>query len=62
MSAFSGDQVYADIGGFLGIGATTVHLSGDQIANVKDDRIDLKITEDEAKRLPSAGENSAPAK
>lgn len=53
ISAISGDQVYADIGGFLGIGETRVLLSPDQIATVNDKRIDLTLTQAQANELPS---------
>jgi hypothetical protein len=52
VSAIVGDQVYADIGGFLGLGETRVLLTPDKIASVKSDRIDLKLTEAEADKLP----------
>jgi hypothetical protein len=52
VAAIMGDQVYADIGGFLGLGETRVLLSLEQIASVKADRIDLTITEAEADKLP----------
>ena len=52
MAAIASDQVYADIGGFLGIGETRVLLSDDSIHAVTDDRIVLKLTEAEAKSLP----------
>lgn len=53
IAAISGDQIYADLGGFLGLGETRVLLSADQIANVQDDRINLKLTKDEADKLPA---------
>ena len=46
------DQVYADMGGLLGIGETRVALAGDSIQAVQDDRIVLKLTETEAELLP----------
>jgi hypothetical protein len=54
VSAISGDKVYADIGGFLGIGESRVLLSADQIARVEDDRIDLTLTEAQTSTLPPA--------
>ena len=59
IGAVSGDQVYADIGGFLGIGETRVLLTPDKIASVKNDRIVLKLTENEAKNLPSVDDKPA---
>ena len=59
IGAVSGDQVYADIGGFLGIGETRVLLTPDKIASVKNDRIVLKLTENEAKKLPSVDDKPA---
>ncbi len=47
------NQVYADIGGFLGIGEKRVALAGDSIQAVQDDRIVLKLTEAEAENLPA---------
>jgi hypothetical protein len=49
-----GDGFDADIGGFLGLGESRVHISSDQIQEVKDDRIVLRLTEAEAKNLPAA--------
>jgi hypothetical protein len=59
ISSVSGDQVYADIGGFLGIGETRVLLTPDKIASVKNDRIVLKLTENEAKNLPPVDDKPA---
>jgi PRC-barrel domain len=53
VSAISGDKVYADISGFLGLGETRVLLSTDQIAHVADDRIDLTLTEAQTDNLPA---------
>ena len=58
VAAIVGDQVYADIGGFLGFGETRVLLSPDQIASVKTDRIDLTITEAAANKLPDVDARS----
>ena len=52
MTGIALDQVYADMGGLLGIGETRVALAGDSIQAVQDDRIVLKLTETEAERLP----------
>lgn len=46
------DQVYADIGGFLGIGETRVALDDDSIEAVKDDRLILKLDEAGVNKLP----------
>jgi hypothetical protein len=59
ISAISGDQIYADIGGFLGIGETRVLLQSTDIASVKEDRVDLTITQAQADKLPAA--DKAPA-
>jgi hypothetical protein len=53
VSAIAGDKVYADIGGYLGIGETRVLLSLDKIAGVQDERIDLTLTEEQAGNLPA---------
>ena len=47
------NQMYADIGGFLGIGEKRVALAGDSIQAVQDDRIVLNLTETEAENLPA---------
>jgi PRC-barrel domain len=59
-----GDQngIYFDMGGFLGIGASTKLVSVEKIQEVKDDRIVLDVTAKEAENLPSkeeAGDSSA---
>lgn len=59
VAAIADDKIYVDMGGFLGLGETRKLLSGDQIQDVKDDRIVLKLTEAEAKDLPATDE--APA-
>ena len=51
----------ADLGGFLGIGATRTLIKADQIQEVKDDRIVLRLTEAEAKSLPPANDNKSSA-
>jgi sporulation protein YlmC with PRC-barrel domain len=48
----------ADLGGFLGIGSTRTLIKADQIQDVKDDRIVLRLTDAEAKNLPAAEEKS----
>ena len=52
------NDLNADLGGFLGIGATRTLIKADQIQDVKDDRIVLRLTEAEAKNLPAAEEKS----
>jgi sporulation protein YlmC with PRC-barrel domain len=47
-------ELYADIGGFLGLGATRTLVRADQIQEVKSDGIVLKLSEAEAKSLPAA--------
>jgi sporulation protein YlmC with PRC-barrel domain len=54
-------QLYVDIGGFLGIGTTRALISSDQIQEVQDDRIVLRLTEAEAKNLPAADDNKPAA-
>jgi sporulation protein YlmC with PRC-barrel domain len=53
-------DLYVDLGGFLGLGATRTLIKSDQIQEVKDDRIVLRLTEAEAKNLPAA-EDEKPA-
>ena len=62
IAAISGDQIYADVGGFLGIGTTRILLTPDQITSVQPDRIELKLTKAEADQLPSADEKPAVTK
>lgn len=49
-------ELYADLGGFLGIGATHALISSDQIQEVKADGVVLKLTKAEAENLPAAVE------
>jgi hypothetical protein len=56
VAATARDKLYVDIGGFLGIGETRVMLDDDQVVAVKANRIDLKLTEAEAKSLPAVNE------
>ena len=56
VSGTAGDKIYFDMGGFLGIGETRVMLDDDSVASVKNDRIQLKLTEAEAKSLPPVDE------
>jgi hypothetical protein len=60
VAKLSGSDVLVDIGGFLGIGATRALIKADQVQDVKDDRIVLKLSEAEAKNLPAA-EDETPA-
>jgi hypothetical protein len=50
--------VYFDMGGFLGLGATRKSITSDQIQAVKNDRIELKLSEAEVKKLPAAHEDN----
>ena len=52
--SLSGGDIYVDVGGFLGLGETRALIKADQIQDVKDDRIVLKLSEAEAKNLPAA--------
>lgn len=56
VSGTAGDMIYVDMGGFLGIGETRVELDNDSVAEVKNDRIHIKLTEAEAKSLPPVDE------
>lgn len=63
VGAIADDQIYADIGGFLGIGESRVLLSTREIGAVTNDRIVLTMTEAEAKSLPATTkEPMSPAK
>ena len=62
VAAIADDSLYVDIGGFLGIGETRVLLDNDKLGAVEPDRIVLKLTEAEAKSLPSTdAKPAAPA-
>jgi hypothetical protein len=52
VAALSGNDLFVDIGGFLGLGETRVLLANDQIDEVRDDRIVLKLSESEVQNLP----------
>jgi hypothetical protein len=62
VAAIANGQLYVDIGGFLGLGETRVLLSDDQIESVTDDRIVLKMTENEAKALPAVDKDAVAPK
>lgn len=62
VAAVSDDNVYIDIGGFLGIGESRVLLNGRDLGSVEPDRIVLKLTEVEAKNLPSTDAKPTPAR
>ncbi len=46
-------DVYFDMGGFLGLGATRKHVTPDQIQDVQNDRIVLRLSKAEAENLPT---------
>ena len=48
------NEFYVDLGGFLALGETRVRVSSDDVREVKDDRIVLRLTEAEARNLPPA--------
>ena len=48
------NEFYVDLGGFLALGETRVRVSADEVREVKDDRIVLRLTEAEARNLPTA--------
>ena len=49
----SSSEILFDTGGFLGIGATRKSITSDQIQDVKNDRVVLRLSEAEAKKLPA---------
>ncbi|HET6321275.1 MAG TPA: hypothetical protein VFF87_04400 [Hyphomicrobium sp.] len=57
--AVTDGKVYADIGGFLGLGESRVMLRSTQIGSATEERIVAKVTEAEAKDLPKSEEKSA---
>jgi hypothetical protein len=46
-------EIYFDMGGFLGLGATRKHVAGEQVRDVQNDRIVLRLTKDQAETLPA---------
>jgi hypothetical protein len=56
VAKLNGSDIYVDIGGLLGIGETRALIKSDQVQDVQNDRIVLKLTEAEAKSLPAANE------
>jgi hypothetical protein len=47
-------EIYFDMGGFLGLGATRKGVTLDQIQDAKNDRIVLSLSEADAQKLPAA--------
>ena len=54
VAKLNGSDLLVEIGGLLGIGETRALIRADQIQDVRDDRIILKLSEAEAKKLPAA--------
>ena len=53
-------EFYVDLGGFLALGETRIiRISSDQLLAVNDDRIVLRLTEPEARSLPSPDSRQA---
>ena len=48
------NEFYVDLGGFIALGETRVRVSSDEVREVKDDRLMLRLTEAEARNLPPA--------
>ena len=57
IAAVKDQTIYFDMGGFLGLAATRTSIASDQIQAVKNDRIELKLSEADAKSLPPASDN-----
>jgi hypothetical protein len=51
-------EIYFDMGGFLGLGATHKGVTSDQIQDVKNDRVVLRLSEADAQKLPAADDTS----
>ena len=49
----SSSELFFDMGGFLGIGATRKSITSDRIQDVQNDRIVLSLSEAEAQKLPA---------
>jgi hypothetical protein len=47
-------EIYFAMGGFLGLGATRKSVTSDQIQDVKNDRVVLRLSESDAQKLPAA--------
>jgi len=62
VAAVTNGNMYVDIGGFLGIGESRVLLTASEIGSVTEERIVLKLTEQEAKNLPSTDSRANPPK
>ena len=54
----SSSELFFDMGGFLGIGATRKSITSDQIQDVQNDRIVLRLSQAEAEKLPAADDRS----
>jgi hypothetical protein len=53
-------EFYVDLGGFLALGETRIiRISSDQLLEVDDDRIVLRLTEPEARSLPTPDSQQA---
>jgi hypothetical protein len=46
------EDIYFDMGGFLGIGSTRKYVAAEQVRDVKSDRFVLNLSEAEAENLP----------
>ncbi len=46
-------DIYFDMGGFLGLGATRRHVAAEQVKDVQNDRIVLRLSKAEAENLPA---------
>ena len=53
-------DIFFDMGGFLGIGATRKHVTSDQVQDVQSDRIVLRLSEADAENMRAA-EDTSPA-
>lgn len=60
VAAVANDNFYVDMGGFLGIGESRVLLNRVDVGSVTDERIVVKMTEADAKNLPSTDAKRAP--
>jgi hypothetical protein len=58
VTAFEQDGIFVDLGGFLGLGERRTRIGADKIQSVTNDRIQLSLSESDAKNLPAAEEQS----
>jgi PRC-barrel domain len=51
-------DIYAEVGGFLGIGETRVRIAADQVEDLMPDRVVLTLGDAEVNKLPAVGRSA----